>query len=168
MSKFLKFIVHFVVICTIACILGLALPPFFGIKTVIVDTSEKTTNMQFGSVTYAIPVKTVEVSPGTPILVQKDGQTYRYNLLSVNTSDQTGIAVDPTGSIQENINVSVKNWVQKVVITIPFMAYFLVATQSVEGMIVLGLVVLFLIILYVIAELCKKDPEEDYQNCKRT
>ena len=72
MSKFLKFIVHFVVICTIACILGLALPPFFGIKTVIVDTSEKTTNMQFGSVTYAIPVKTVEVSPGTPILVQKE------------------------------------------------------------------------------------------------
>ena len=163
MSKFLKFIVHFVVICTIACILGLALPPFFGIKTVIVDTSEKTTNMQFGSVTYAIPVKTVEVSPGTPILVQKDGQTYRYNLLSVNTSDQTGIAVDPTGSIQENINVSVKNWVQKVVITIPFMAYLLVATQSVEGMIILGLVVLFLIILYVIAELCKKDPEEDYE-----
>ena len=59
--------------------------------------------------------------------------------------------------------MSVKNWVQKVVITIPFMAYFLVATQSVEGMIILGLVVLFLIILYVIAELCKKDPEEDYE-----
>ena len=37
MSKFLKFIVHFVIICTIAIVLGLALPPFFGVKTVIVD-----------------------------------------------------------------------------------------------------------------------------------
>ena len=35
MSKFLKFIVHFFVICTIVCVLGLALPPFFGVRTVI-------------------------------------------------------------------------------------------------------------------------------------
>ncbi len=84
MSKFLKFIVHFFVICTIACILGLALPPFFRSKTVIMDTSDKATNLPIGSVTYAIPVKTEEVTAGTPILVQKDGQTYRYNLVSVN------------------------------------------------------------------------------------
>ena len=28
MSKFLKFIVHFVIVCTIVLILGMALPPF--------------------------------------------------------------------------------------------------------------------------------------------
>ena len=33
MSKVLKFIVHFVVICTILSILALALPPFFGVTT---------------------------------------------------------------------------------------------------------------------------------------
>lgn len=57
MSKFLKFIVHFFVICTIVCVLGLALPPFFGVRTVIMDSSDKATNLPVGSVTYAIPVK---------------------------------------------------------------------------------------------------------------
>ena len=57
MSRFLKFIVHFVVICTIICVLGLALPPFWGITTVIMDSSDKATNLPVGSVTYAIPVK---------------------------------------------------------------------------------------------------------------
>ena len=45
MSKFLKFIVHFFVICTIVCVLGLALPPFFGVRTVIMDSSDKATNL---------------------------------------------------------------------------------------------------------------------------
>ena len=58
MSKFLKFIVHFVIICTIILILGMALPPFFGVSTVIVDSSDKVTNLPMGSVTYAIPVRT--------------------------------------------------------------------------------------------------------------
>ena len=56
MSKFLKFIVHFFVVCTIVCVLGLALPPFFGVRTVIMDSSDKATNLPVGSVTYAIPV----------------------------------------------------------------------------------------------------------------
>ena len=64
MSKFLKFIVHFVIICTIGIVLGLALPPFFGITTVIVDNPDKETNLAMGSVTYAIPVKTEEVNAG--------------------------------------------------------------------------------------------------------
>ena len=62
MSKFLKFIVHFVIICTIALILGMALPPFFGVTTVIVDSTDKATNLPMGSVTYAIPVRTEEVT----------------------------------------------------------------------------------------------------------
>ncbi|MGN8888204.1 hypothetical protein [Blautia sp. HCP28S3_G10] len=163
MSKFLKFIVHFVIICTIACVLGLALPPFFGIETVIVDSSEKATNLPFGSVTYAIPVKTDEINAGAPILVKKDSQSYRYNIVSIDKGNSTGVVIDPDASAQESINVSIKNWVPKVVITLPFLAYLLVATESTEGMIVLGLAILFLIILYVIAELCKKDPEEDYE-----
>ena len=56
MSKFLKFIVHFVIVCTIVLILGMALPPFFGVTTVIVDSADKASNLPMGSVTYAIPV----------------------------------------------------------------------------------------------------------------
>ena len=147
MSKFLKFIVHFAVICTIVCVLGLALPPFFGVRTVIMDSTDKATNLPLGSVTYAIPVRTEEVTAGSPILVQEDGKTYKYNLVSVNRENNTGTVIDTTTSAQESITVSVKNWVPKIVITIPFVGYLLVATESVEGLIVLGLVILFLIIL---------------------
>ena len=164
MSKFLKFIVHFFVICTIVCVLGLALPPFFGVRTVIMDSSDKATNLPVGSVTYAIPVKTEDVAAGTPILVQEDGKSYRYNLVSVNRENNTRTVIDTTTSAQQNITVSVKNWVPKIVVTIPFVGYLLVATESIEGLIILGLVILFLIILYVIAELWKKEPEDEYED----
>lgn len=164
MSKILKFIVHFVIICTIALILGMALPPFFGVTTVIVDSTDKATNLPMGSITYAIPVKTEEVTAGTPILVKKDSMTYRYNLVNVNRENNTGTVIDSSASAQSNITVSVKNWVQKVVVTIPFVGYILTATESTEGLIILGLVVLFLIILYVVAELLKKEPEDEYED----
>ena len=72
MSKFLKFIVHFVVICTILCVVALAVPPFFGVTTEIRDDSTIESNLAMGSVTYAIPVKTEEAALGTPILVNDE------------------------------------------------------------------------------------------------
>lgn len=171
MSKFLKFIVHFVIVCTIILVLGLALPPFFGINTVIVDKQDTDTNLPMGSVTYAVPVRTEEINAGAPILV-KDGEgTYRYNLVSVDTAASTGVVIDPEAAASENINVSVRNWVPKIVFTLPFAGYLLAATQSTEGMIAIVLVVIFLIILYVIAELFKKpealDEYEDLQGDRR-
>lgn len=172
MSRFLKFIVHFVIVCTIILVLALALPPFFGITTEIVDSSDKTTNLPLGSVTYAIPTRTEEVNAGAPILVMDGDGVYRYNLMSVDRENGTGTVVDPKASASETINVSIKNWVPKVVVTVGFIGYLLVATESIEGLIVLGLVILFLIILYVIAELCRKDKEtldeyEDYRGDRR-
>ena len=162
MSKFLKFIVHFAVICTIVCVLGLALPPFFGVRTVIMDSTDKATNLPLGSVTYAIPVRTEEVDCRFSDSCTGRWQSLiKYNLVSVNRENNTGTVIDTTTSAQESITVSVKNWVPKIVITIPFVGYLLVATESVEGLIVLGLVILFLIILYVIAELWRKDPDDD-------
>jgi len=78
MSKFLKFIVHFVVICTILCVVALAVPPFFGVTTEIRDDSTIESNLAMGSVTYAIPVKTEEAALGTPILVNdEDNAVYQ-------------------------------------------------------------------------------------------
>lgn len=161
MSKVLKLIVHLVVIGTIICVLGLALPPFFGVTTVIMDDSGNATNLPMGSVTYAIPQKAAETAVGTPILVQEDGKTYRYNISTLNLENGTGTVVDPTVSSGETITVAVKEYVPKVVVTIGLIGYLLVATKSMEGMIVIGLAVLFLIILYVIAELWRKDPEDE-------
>lgn len=164
MSKFLKFIVHFIVICTILCVVALAVPPFFGITTVIRDDSTQRSNLSMGSVTYAIPVKTEEASIGMPVLVNDEKDVYRYNIASLDLGNQMGTVVNPEDVTGEPVYVAVKNYVPKVVITVPYLGYLLVATESIEGLIVLGLAVLFLIILYVIAELWKKDSSEDYED----
>lgn len=160
MSRFLKFIVHFIVICTVICVVGLVAPPFWGITTVIMDNTDKETNLPLGSVTYAIPVDTEDVGIGTPILVQEDGKTYRYNVASLDLENKTGTVIDPTVSDGEIITVAIKNKMPKVVVTIGLVGYLIVATESIEGLIILGLIVLFLIMLYVIAELWKKEPAE--------
>ena len=161
MSKFLKFIVHFVVICTILCVAALAVPPFFGIQTVIMDDPEKQTNLPMGSVTYAIPVATGEVPVGTRILVQEDGKTYRYNIISLDPANRTGVVADPTVSGSETLTVAVKNYMPKIVITIGYLGYLMMATKSIEGLVILGLAALFLVILYIIAELWRKEPADE-------
>ena len=161
MSRFLKFIVHFIVICTIGCVLALALPPFFGVNTVIIDDSSKATNLPLGSVTYAIPQKAEEAYVGEKILVQDESKMYSYLISSLKTEEKPATVIDPSNAGGEQINVAIQDYIPKIVITIPYMAYLLVATESTEGLIVLGLAVLFLIILYIIAELWKSEPEEE-------
>ena len=157
MSKVLKFIVHLVVICTLVCVLGLVLPPFFGVRTVIVDKADEATNLPVGSVTYAIPEKSSAISVGTPILVQKDSKTYKYTITDLDASKGTGTVTDQSVSGGKTLTIKVGDYVPKVVITIGYVGYLLVATESIEGLIILGLAVLFLIILYIVAELLKKD-----------
>ncbi len=162
MSKFLKFIVHLVVICVIIVALGLTLPPFFGVRTVVVDDPNLKTNLPMGSVTYAYPVKAADIYEDDPILVEEDGNTYRYNIKSINLENGTGVVVDKSVTDGKDITVAVnKEYVPKVVITIGYLGYLQVATKSMEGLIILGLVLLFLIILYIIAELWKKDSSDE-------
>lgn len=161
MSKFLKFIVHFVVICTILCVVALAVPPFFGVTTEIRDKTGVKSNLAMGSVTYAIPVKTEDATIGTPILVNDGDNVYRYTLASADVANGAGTAMDPTILQGQPINVAIGSYLPKIVVTVPFIGYLMAATKSIEGLIVLGLTILFLIILYVIAELWKKDMDDD-------
>ena len=164
MSKFLKFIVHFIVICTIICVVGLAVPPFLGITTEILDDSSKETNLPMGSVTYAIPVKTEEAAVGDSILYQGDSKTYKYMITEIDQENKTFQVIDASNSKEKALTVQAKEYFPKVVITIGYVGYLLIATESIEGLIILGLAVLFLIILYIIAELWKKDPDDDYDD----
>ena len=162
MSKFLKFIVHFIVICTIICVVGLAVPPFLGITTEILDDSSKETNLPMGSVTYAIPVKTEKAAVGDSILYQGDSKAYTYMITEIDQENKTFQVIDASNSKEKALTVQAKEYFPKVVITIGYVGYLLIATESIEGLIILGLAVLFLIILYIIAELWKKDPQDDY------
>ena len=161
MSKFLKFIVHFIVICTIICVVGLALPPFLGVTTEIMDDASKDTNLPMGSVTYAIPVKTDEATVGDSILYQADSKAYRYMITEMDKETNIFKVIDSSDKNAEPVTVEVKNYIPKVMITIGYVGYLLVATESIEGLIILGLAVLFLVILYIVAELLKKEPQED-------
>ncbi|MCD7868388.1 MAG: hypothetical protein LUG62_09440 [Clostridiales bacterium] len=169
MSKVLKFIVHFVVIITLICVLGMVLPPFFGVKTVIMDDSAGDSNLPVGSVTYAYPVASDEVTLGSSILVTdttEDGDTvmYSYVLLTMDAGNGTGTVAETESSESDALYVNIGDYVPQVFVTIPYIGYLLVATESIEGLIILGLAVLFLIILYVIAELWKRDPEDGREN----
>ena len=146
MSKFLKFIVHFVVICTILCVVALAVPPFFGVTTEIRDKTGVKSNLAMGSVTYAIPVKTEDAAIGTPILVNDGDNVYRYTLASADVANGAGTAMDPTILQGQPINVAIGSYLPKIVVTVPFIGYLMAATKSIEGLIVLGLTILFLII----------------------
>ena len=101
--------------------------------------------------------KSSEITVGTPILVEKDSKTYKYTITNIDASKGTGTVTDQSVSGDKTLTIKVGDYVPKVVITIGYVGYLLVATESIEGLIILGLVVLFLIILYVIAELWKKE-----------
>ncbi len=163
MSKLLKFIVHFVVICTILCVLALAVPPFFGVTTQIQDDAGVITNLPLGSVAYAIPTRAEEVQMGDSILVHDNGAVYRLNVGSLDLGTGRGTVMDPAVTNAEPIPVAFGEYIPKIFVVVPFIGYLLKATQSLEGLVILGLAVLFLIILYVIAELWKprRDEEED-------
>ena len=161
MSRFLKFIVHLVVICLILCVVALVVPPFLGVTTEIQDGDTQGTNLPMGSVTYAIPVKSAEVRIGDPILVTEDSTVYRYNLASIDLDNGRGTVIDPAVTNAEPVTVAIRDYVPKIVLEVPFLGYLMMATESVEGLVILGLVALFLIVLYVIAELWRHSPEAD-------
>lgn len=65
--------------------------------------------------------------------------------------------IDSSDKDAEPVAVEVKDYIPKVVITVGYAGYLLLATESIEGLIILGLAVLFTVILYIVAELLKKN-----------
>ncbi len=164
MSKFLKFIVHLVIFCTIICVLALTIPRFCGIYTAINDGTYEDTNLPVGSVTYAREASLDSLNRGDSILVQNQGNVYRYYVQDIDVEGKTCTVVNSASTSGEELRVAVPDSVPKVVVTIGVIGYLAAATQSIEGLVILGLAVLFLIILYVIAEVWKKSSREEYED----
>ncbi len=164
MSRFLKFIVHLVVICLILIVLGLAVPGFFGVTTQIQDDASSRTNLPLGSVVYAVPVSSGEMKVGDPILVTEGDTVYRYVVAGVDLPNGRATVVDAGVANAEPVKVAVGQYYPRIALQVPLIGYLLMATQSTTGMIILGLVILFLVILFIISELWKKGPdtEEEY------
>ena len=164
MSKVLKFIVHLVIFCTIISVLALTIPQFFGVYTAINDGTYEDTNLPMGSVTYAKEASLKSLTRGDSILVQNQGNVYRYYVQNIDVEGKTCTVVNSASSSGDEIHVAVKSTVPKVLITVGVIGYLAAATKSIEGIVILGLAVLFLIILYVIAEIWKKSPKDEYED----
>lgn len=163
MSRLLKFIVHLIVFLAIVCILALAVPPFVGISTIIIDDADKETNLPLGSVTYGQEVPGSEVIIGDSIVVQDRNQAYRYRVQEIDLDNSMYTVLDTSMASAEPKAITIRGNVTKVMITIGFIGYLLMAIRSKEGLIVIGLCILFLIVLFILAELWSKDrtdPEE--------
>ena len=156
MSKFLKFIVHMVIFLAILDVLALAVPPFLGINTAIIDGS-KESNMPKGSVTYAEPVSINELKADDSILVQEGESIYRYKIIATDAANGAFDVYDQTDVEAGQKTITLRNTAPRVIITVGYMGYLIIATQSREGLIIIGLVILFLIILFILSELWRKD-----------
>ncbi len=161
MSRFLKFIVHLVVFLLIVCILALAVPPFAGISTVAIDSTDWETNLPLGSVTYGKEISAASVLVGDSVIVQNGNQIYLYGVQEIDLDNSTFTVVDTrsSGGGEGPKAMTLRGEVVRVFTTVWFIGYLLIAIQSKEGLIIIGLGVLFLIILFVLAEIWGRDKE---------
>lgn len=163
MSKFLKFIVHLVILCTILGVLALVVPPFIGFHTTIIDSADTETNLDFGSVTYARSVPTEALQNGDSVVVSQNGGVYSLRVTGSGEEENSYTMEDPTGSLAETQTIALGSQANRVILIVPYLGFLMVAVQSTEGLIIIGLAVLFLIILYIIAELWKKDTKKNVE-----
>lgn len=160
MSKFLKFIVNLFLIGAILIGAAILVPPLAGISTTVIDSSSMTTNLPVGSVTYAKDVDVTEIEAGDKVLDDSDGKIYLYVIEEGSAGTGRFLGTDANSASGEQKELVLRNDVSKVIITVPFIGYIMMAMHSVEGLIIIGLVVLFIIILFILSELWKK-PDED-------
>lgn len=157
MSRLLKLIVHLIVFLAIVCILALAVPPFVGISTIIIDDADKETNLPLGSVTYGQDIPGSEIIIGDSIVVQDRNQAYRYRVQEIDLDNSMFTVLDTSMASAEPKAITIRGEVTRVRITVGFIGYLLMAIQSTEGLIIIGLCILFLIVLFILAELWSKD-----------
>lgn len=160
MAKFLKFIVNTIMIVAIVVAASLLIPPFAGVTTLIVDDIEMETNLEAGSVTYAWGVDAGELVAGDKVLLQ-DEESNVYYISSVNSTEFT--LEDTLSTDGETVIKELQGEIDKVILTVPFLGYVSMALRTVEGLIIVGLSVIFVIILFILAEIWRKEEEDDWE-----
>ena len=161
MSKFLKFLVNIFLVLAILVTGAIFLPPILGVNTTVVDSETMDTNLPLGSITYSKTVNVLDLQGGDEVLKEVGSSVHAYIIDTgdVNTGKYTvRDAMDKTAGTTE---ISLRNNVSKVVLTVPYLGYVVMIMQTTEGMIIAILIVIFVIILFVLSELWKHNEEED-------
>lgn len=129
------------------------LPQVFGVNTVAVG-ADKLGNAEVGSLIYSEQEKTSSVQKGDSILNLTDDAVSIYTVVSYDPSANT---VDVEGGEETTYKLS-ENYL-RVVRVIPYVGFFLLATQTQKGLIMLGVIVCYIIVSLVIAALIRKPSE---------
>lgn len=158
MSKLLKVIVNTLLLLAILSAGALVIPPFAGITTLVSDGMGNT-NISRGAVTYAKKTDTSSVAAGDKILVDDNSGKYIYTIQSLDTAAGTASVKNVISG--DATEITVRETVSKVIVTIPVIGFLSMAAQSREGIMIIGLAILFLVILFILSEVWKRDEEED-------
>ena len=158
MSKLLKVIVNTLLLLAILSAGALVIPPFAGITTLVSDGMGNT-NISRGAVTYAKKTDTSSVATGDKILVDDNSGKYIYTIQSLDTAAGTAFVKNVISG--DTTEITVRETVSKVIVTIPVIGFLSMAAQSREGIMIIGLAILFLVILFILSEVWKRDEEED-------
>ena len=161
MSRFLKVIVNIILVCAILTAAALLVPPLVGVQTFVMDDMSMQTNLAAGSVTYAVPKEAQEMKNGDKVLEEASTGNYVYRITNLNVEENTCTLTAPGTSPQVTKEANISNGVSKVVFTMPFIGYVVMAMRSMEGLIIIGLAVVFVILLFILSEICKKDDDDD-------
>ena len=161
MSKFLKFLVNLFLVLAILVTGAIFLPPVLGVNTTVVDSETMDTNLPLGSITYSKTVNVLDLQEGNEVLKEVGSSVHAYIIETgdVNTGKYT--VRDAIGKTSGTTEISLRNNVSKVVLTVPYLGYIVMLMQTPEGMIIAVLLVIFVIILFVLSELWKHNEEED-------
>ena len=158
MSKLLKVIVNTLLLLAILSAGALVIPPFAGITTLVSDGMGNT-NISRGAVTYAKKTDTSSVAMGDKILVDDNSGKYIYTIQSLDTAAGTASVKNVISG--DATEITVRETVSKVIVTIPVIGFLSMAAQSREGIMIIGLAILFLVILFILSEVWKRDDEDD-------
>ena len=160
MSKVLKVFVNLILLLFILTGVALLVPPLIGITTVVAE-EEMVTNMQTGSVAYALKKPIGELQSGDKILETSQDSAYIYEIVKLDVEAGTAEVRLAEGGTEKELEL--RSTAQKMVITVPLIGYVSIAMQTMEGRIILGLAALLIIVLFIVVEVwCKRrDDEED-------
>lgn len=164
MSKVLKWIVNIILLVAIVVAAGLLIPPFFGVDTVIVDDVDMETNLPKGSVTYGMKKGLKELKVGDEVLLSEDEGKYIFRLQSVDTATGNTTLKDEKSADGKEKEEVFREKITKVMFTIPFVGYVVMAMKSTEGLIIIALAVVFVIVLFILAELWKRDDDDEEED----
>ena len=157
MAKVFKIIMNIILILFIAAFCAVFIPPLLGISTTVATPGIET-NMNTGSVAYGVRESLSDLKAGDDIIVSSGDSADIYEIAEVDASAGE-ITVNTDGSGTETIEL--RRTATKVVIVIPLLGYIFIATQSLQGLIILALAAALIIILNIVASVLKRQAEDD-------